>query len=53
MSNEIAQTILAQLGGSRLLAMTGAKNLLSTAKGCSSTCRAATPGTRQQKALSP
>ena len=28
MANEIAQTILAQLGGNKFLAMTGAKNLM-------------------------
>ncbi|OHV73354.1 hypothetical protein [Ensifer sp. LCM 4579] len=33
MSKEIAQPILAQLGGNRFLAMTGAKNLLSTGDG--------------------
>ncbi|RVH56252.1 hypothetical protein CN213_16015 [Sinorhizobium meliloti] len=33
MSKEIAQTILAQLGGNRFLAMTGVKNLLSTGEG--------------------
>lgn len=29
MSNQVAQTILAQLGGNRFVAMTGAKNLMS------------------------
>jgi hypothetical protein len=29
MSNQVAQTILEQLGGNRFIAMTGAKNLLS------------------------
>lgn len=33
MSTTIAQTILAQLGGNRFLAMTGAKDLVNTGKG--------------------
>lgn len=33
MSNTTAQTILAQLGGNRFLAMTGAKDLVHTGKG--------------------